>query len=130
EGSGMYSSNGGGAPSPRVSQVPTLSVGTATDSGEMVGGTVIVRSGSSPGRATSPGSSPVGSFGSSGMPCLSNSFSVGIIALDAGNPVGDLFVSLLPVYGREQHHSGRAERMAPEQLENVLRHIRKLTHGQ
>src|SRR5438270_304501 len=100
----MYSSKGGGAQSPRVSQVPTLSVGTARDSGEapgIVGGTVRVRLGSSPGWPDAPASTSGGLPGSSGMSCLSNSFSVGILALNGGDPVGDFFVSLFQVYGRE-----------------------------
>src|SRR6266446_2355929 len=102
----MYSSKGGGAPSPRVSQVPTLSVGTARDSGETagtVGGTVKVRLGSSTGRPdAAPASTSGGLAGSAGRSCLSNSFSVGILALNGGDPVGDFFFSLLQVYGREQ----------------------------
>src|SRR5262245_32995500 len=86
-------------PSWRVRHVPASSVGTLTDSGTapaMVGGTVRVRSRSSGGGGTAGIVS--GWRGASGF---SKSSAVGIVALRAVGLVGELFVALLPVYGRE-----------------------------
>src|SRR3954462_4658624 len=104
----MYSSSGGGAPSPRASQVPTLSLGTPTDSGgapEMVGGTVMVRWGSSPGRPdASPASTRVGRSGGLGTLGLSNSFSLGIVALGAGFQSAIASSPFSKYTGESKHH--------------------------